>query len=215
MIYISKERPPKSFVEYKQEAGARFDDMPTIVKTDLRQTLLAEQGYLCAYCMTRIADDGAHTKIEHLHSRNPQNELDYQNLLAVCHGGEGCPKKHQTCDSRKGHKELHVSPLDADDMDTIYYDYQGHILSKDESIKQELDQILNLNDEEGYLIHNRQRTLLSFQKQVRKKMGDKPLSSAQMEKLLRLYECGENGKKRPYCGIVIWYLRKRLGLWKK
>lgn len=115
MLYIKKGKLPKSFIEYTREKCARFDDMPSETKKELRRSLLEEQGYLCAYCMRRIADGGAETKIEHLQARNLSNELVYP----------------------------------------------------------------------------------------------------QLEKKLRFYEGGEQGKKVPYCGIIVWYLRKRLGLWKR
>lgn len=215
MLYIKKGKPPKSFIEYTREKCARFDDMPPETKKELRRSLLEEQGYLCAYCMRRIADGGAETKIEHLQARNLSNELVYQNLLAVCHGNEGRPREHQTCDSRKGNRKLQFSPLDIADMNTIYYDHQGHILSTKNGIQQELDDVLNLNDEDGYLIYNRQKTLHLFLKTIRQSLGNKSLTKTQLEKKLRFYEGGEQGKKVPYCGIIVWYLRKRLGLWKR
>ncbi len=63
MIHIQKSNSPKKFQEFKlQNPQAHFDDMPTEVKDTLRQSLLEEQGYLCAYCMNRIRDK---IKIEH------------------------------------------------------------------------------------------------------------------------------------------------------
>lgn len=49
----------------RYQENARFDDMDTIVKKQLRESLLKEQGYLCAYCMKRIGDT-KDVKIEHL-----------------------------------------------------------------------------------------------------------------------------------------------------
>jgi uncharacterized protein (TIGR02646 family) len=83
MITIKKKAVPVSFAQYSKKKRAHFDDMPTEVKNDLRKSLLEEQGYLCAYCMCRIADSGQDTKIEHYRPRDENNELDYNNLLKV------------------------------------------------------------------------------------------------------------------------------------
>ena len=100
MIHIQKGTPPNKFQEFKhQNPQAHFDDMPPDIKSTLRQSLLEEQGYLCAYCMSKIRDK---VKIEHYEPRNTQNELDYSNLLAVCTGNsEGDSFKHQHCDTKK------------------------------------------------------------------------------------------------------------------
>ena len=55
MLYIQKNPPPGTFIQYQKSNGACFDGMDTDVKNALRTALLAEQGYLCAYCMIRRA----------------------------------------------------------------------------------------------------------------------------------------------------------------
>lgn len=52
MRYITKGREPSSLTQYKKQSGAYFDG---VNKEDIRQALLEEQGYLCAYCMRRIS----------------------------------------------------------------------------------------------------------------------------------------------------------------
>ena len=61
-------------MEYRHQINARFDDMDPDVKIQLRESLLKEQGHLCAYCMKRIID-AKDTKIEHFEARTPENEL--------------------------------------------------------------------------------------------------------------------------------------------
>lgn len=60
MRYITKGREPSSLTQYKKQSGAYFDGTN---KEDIRQALLEEQGYLCAYCMCRISAENM--KIEH------------------------------------------------------------------------------------------------------------------------------------------------------
>ena len=85
-------------------------DADADVKKTLRESLLKEQGYLCAYCMRRI-NDAQDTKIEHYKARTPENELQYHNLLAVCKGGEDGLPSARCCDTKKDKLEPYVGIL--------------------------------------------------------------------------------------------------------
>ena len=86
------------------------------LKRRLRESLVREQGQLCAYCMCQIPRGDVPEKIppiiiEHVMARNPADQqdcnqgLDYNNLVAVCHGNQaerGChPYGDLTCDAHK------------------------------------------------------------------------------------------------------------------
>ena len=88
MIYIKKSPPPKGFAAYCRQPGARYSDLSHKAKKSLKQGLLRDQGYLCAYCMGHI--DAGEMKVEHIDSQaiHPELELDYDNLLGCCYGGE-------------------------------------------------------------------------------------------------------------------------------
>ena len=67
-------------------------------KGDVQQSLLIEQGFLCAYCMRRIVMP---PKIEHWVTREksnadkkPKQTVDYDNILAVCNGIQGLKNDH-------------------------------------------------------------------------------------------------------------------------
>lgn len=210
MLYIKKGKIPHEFKVYAALPGSHFDDMPTAVKHSLRAALLEEQGFLCAYCMSGLDEAGTKVKIEHYEARNDDNELDYQNLLAVCNGGEGRAEKHQTCDTHKGDKVLHLSPLRREMIDTIYYTRNGRICSTIPDYQTDLDVILNLNDEDGYLVNNRRNTLQAFQKQVYKRYGKQAVSLEYLQRYRHMYEKKREGKYRPYAGIILWYIDQRL-----
>ncbi len=132
MILIRKSPEPADWRRQRRTPGVDFDGTE---KTVLRDSLLKEQGYLCAYCMKRIrlAKD---VKIEHYQARNPQNQFDYENLLAVCTGNATLLEQNNkvdperfTCDSRKRNQELHINPQNETDMQTVYYDNQGRVYS--------------------------------------------------------------------------------------
>lgn len=214
MIHIKKSTQPKKFQEFKQQnPQAHFDDMPPDIKAILRQSLLEEQGYLCAYCMSKICDK---VKIEHYEPRNPQNELDYSNLLAVCTGNSaGNQREHQHCDTKKGNKHLHVNPQNIDHIKQISYRSDGTIYARDNAdFNADLNLTLNLNDDYGYLKANRKRALDVLKMNIRKIFANKSADRAYLEKLLNFYgNTDENGKRARYCGIIIDYLVKCLKKW--
>lgn len=213
MIYIKKKTEPKSLVEHRCTPGANFDGLD---KTELRECLLKEQGYLCAYCMKRIRNE-KDTKIEHYRARNSENQLEYSNLLAVCYGNQISSdseikygKKRLTCDSMKGNQFLHINPQNKEDMDTIYYDNQGWIYSKNEIYKKDIENVLNLNDPYGYLIENRKAVIDAI---IRKLSIVKTQQEAKeiLLKWKRKYENFSYGEIYPeYIGVIRWYINKQL-----
>lgn len=213
MIYIKKQKEPSSLREHRSTPGANFNSLD---KTELRKSLLEEQGYLCAYCMRRISGD-KDVKIEHYRARNIQNEMEYVNLLAVCTGNETMknsggkvdPDKF-TCDTKKKNKELHINPQNRLDMESIYYDNQGNIYSKNPVYQEDFDYILNLNDRFGFLINNRKNALAAVIKELRKL---KPGQNA-MPLLRRLekwsIQKNKSGEYPEYAGIIRWYIEKQI-----
>ena len=140
----------------------------------IRAELLKEQHYLCAYCMRRIKDDGATTKIEHYLplSENKDRALDYQNFFAVCTGGEK-PKyewpedengvkiePYRCCESVKGdNTKLKIDPRDESMMEHITYTSTGIISFEGlsdyskadvEAIRKDIHQNLRLNGKIKY-----------------------------------------------------------------
>ena len=112
-------------------SGADFDGLD---KTELRENLLKEQGYICAYCMKRIRDE-KDTKIEHYRARNMDNELEYTNLLAVCYGNQittasvtKTGKKRFTCDTMKGNQVLNINPQNQEAKELLVK-YKRKVLS--------------------------------------------------------------------------------------
>ena len=213
MIYIKKGTEPKSLIEHRCTPGATFDGLD---KTELRECLLKEQGYLCAYCMKRIHDE-KDTKIEHYRARNSENQLEYSNLLAVCYGNQIASdsemkygKKRLTCDSIKGNQFLHINPQSKEDMDSIYYDNQGRIYSRNKVYEDDIKNILNLNDSYGYLIGNRKAVIDAI---IRKLRVAKTQQEAKemLLKWKKKYRDVSYGEESPeYIGVARWYIDKQL-----
>lgn len=206
MIYIEKTLEPESLRLHRGTPGSDFDGLD---KKELRQALLEEQGYLCAYCMKRIRNT-KDIKIEHYKARNKENELNYSNLLAVCNGNEGENRNRFTCDTMKGKQELHINPQSKKDMDTIYYDNQGKIYSRNNDYQNDLNTVLNLNDEYGYLIRNRKAAL----KAMREKLMCLKAGQDAMPLLHKLknycYCMNDDGELPEYAGILRWYVEKQI-----
>lgn len=216
MIHIQKGKPPKKFVEFKkQNPRAHFDDMPSDIKAILRTSLLKEQGYLCAYCMSRLHDNHNEVKIEHYKPRNDENELDYNNLLAVCTGNsvDNDPQR-QHCDTKKGNEELHIDPQNATHIMQLSYSSDGTILAKNNPIfTHDLNCTLNLNDDYGHLKENRKSVLKKLTATIHSKYKDKTARLAFVKKTLHSYQTLSQGKYPDYCGIIIDYLTRHLKKW--
>ena len=149
MLYIEKEGLTddinRKIIELrKSEAwkNIREDDTGAIrgvfnnefPKNDVKEILLHEQHGICAYCMRRIHMD-SHSRVEHLVplSKNKDKAIDYNNMLAVCNGGEKVTgdKGHiLCCDANKGETEIILSPFNEIQMNKIAYDRDGKIYTE-------------------------------------------------------------------------------------
>lgn len=205
MILIRKRSIPPSLVRYKRTINASFDSLPKGVKDKIRISLLEEQGYICAYCMRKLRDDSSQVKIEHYIARTEDNELDYKNLLAVCKGNEGESLENQTCDTRKGNREIKINPQKSRDILTVSYTNDGKIKSTNEYYQKDFDDRLNLNGSLG-LMALRKSALDSLKRKLYERRTH--LTRETIEKIYNKYL--EVSVKESYVGIFLWYLQKKL-----
>lgn len=199
MILIKKGKEPKEWLDYRQTPGVEYAAIPP-----LKEALLKEQGYLCAYCMDRIEERTM--KVEHLacRSQHPDKQLDYSNLLACCQGGEGTNERHY--DTSKGNKEISFSPLREECITSLSYSNQGVVSSDHPVWEKEINEVLNLNT--PILKDNRREVLRSLLDQLK----GRGYKRSTLSKLLAIYqEYDADGKRKPFCGIAICFLKKRLG----
>lgn len=213
MLYINKNPiEPQLLVSNRQENGVScYDNLRTETKTAIRKSLLAEQGYLCAYCMKRISLQGA--TIEHYDPQSAQNgtDMSYRNMLGVCDGGaktDGRGNERLTCDKHRGDTSLTVDPLDRYTVDKIKYKRNGIIFSDDPDINNDLDNTLNLNSRHSYLIANRKAVYEELVSAIKRNGGK---SRAFLMHIKEKYEAfDENGKLIPYSGVALYYINKWL-----
>ena len=150
-------------------------------KMRIRESLLAEQHYLCAYCMHPIKNESLHTSIEHWTplSKSKEHALDYLNFVATCKGGSDIrdltPSQRLTCcDAQKGDNDsITLDPRNREMIAGITYLHDGIIVYRDTppfdrlSIQNDIDNVLRLNgklDQEGFC---RQDTSTQLVKQRR------------------------------------------------
>lgn len=209
MRCIDKQPPPESLSQFQRTSeGLGWDSLSTVVKNEIRESLLQEQGCICCYCMSRIEAESS--QIEHwlAQSCHEQQRFDYGNMLAVCEGNKGTSPSSQHCDRKKGDRDLKYNPANPEHRieDRVRYLRDGSITSDDPDFDNQINEVLNLNFRR--LRDNRKNAydglIISLGRSKR------VLTRRQIQNLIEQWTTPINGKLRPYCCVVIYFLRKRL-----
>lgn len=213
MRFIKKGREPNLLRLYREEDYATFKGLPEQTHKVLKDQLLCEQGFTCAYCMQNITYDNM--KIEHWlpqsANRDKSSTLNYVNLLGCCIGNdkEGFGPALQTCDTKKANQPLKYSPaVNRDDINNkIKYLVSGKIESDDITFNEQINSVLNLNLK--MMVDNRLGALGVIKSKLASKKG--PRTKAEIQKMLLLVSNKKpTGKYFAYYGFLMDYLEKRL-----
>ena len=212
MFYIIKGREPASLTQYKKSKEAYFDGFP--YKDDIRQSLLEEQGYLCAYCMRRIKSINEVT-IEHYLPQSKTDTatgLDYRYMLGVCKRNRECAHKNQTCDAHRNNEPLTVNPWSQASISLIsYHQNSGDIFSNDKNIDKDLNITLNLNCADARLSLGRKEALESLKNFILKGHKTGTWNKSILLDVREHYSTkNADGMYMPYIGIILWYIDKRI-----
>lgn len=234
MIPIKKNAPPAILLEKQaiaRERGLSSQDAYKLLnhaeKQIILDSLMKEQGHLCAYCMRKIPDTRPMPEtvdpvtIEHWFPRNPPSHeergqgLDYNNLLAVCSGNRGPRKTRKTrdytCDAKRAHHhpQLILNPCDPITLEKIRYKENGEMFSEDSAIQDDITVKLNLNcvSEAVQLPQARKKVLEVLLDELPTDSEDQLLLYCQ--DVLEMLE-NENDPKTEYSGILIWWLKDYL-----
>lgn len=212
MILIKKNKEPIEWKRYRTTPGAKYKSIDALYKS-----LIDEQGYICAYCMRRIPTrdkvSNENHRIEHVLSRDnhPDKQLDYSNMVICC---PGHIDTEDHCDKKKSSADISFSPTDSTFIDTLSYDSNGNIKSSNSNYDKELNDILNLNA--GLLKINRKSVLTEIVTRIKTyTKNGKSLDKSFINKMIDKYssmKADEDGhlKYLPYCGVAIYYLKKKL-----
>lgn len=209
MKHITKAHEPHSLTQYRLQQHSSYEGYPA--KNDLRNSLIDEQGGICCYCMRRVTVQNM--KIEHwaCQHNHPDKQLEYQNLLAACDGGEGAAKHLQHCDTHKGDEDIKIRPADPNHNceNFIRYQADGPIYSNDARINNDLDRVLNLNLQR--MCHSRKAVLDGALESLRKRRPNGLWTTEFLSaEIGRWANRGAGGQFREYCQIVNYHLLRKL-----
>lgn len=220
----------------KRESG-RYEDVKNdvskndYIRDEVLTSLLEEQGYLCAYCMKEITLKNS--SIEHIIGQNyieddveigKENQINYDNFLAVC-DGKSC-KDNLHCDKNRANyqknRPLFVNPLQNRIMQNIKFSEKGMIyykefleikeieklknhneLDEDSNIKYDLQEVLNLNCEN---LKQKRSSLIN----VLKRLTDNGSNKEKVKKELDKYSSKSNNKYKELSQVAIYFLSKKL-----
>ena len=239
MKLIIKNKTSKGFhrlQKLKRESGTYEDVKNNISKNDYIRdevliSLLEEQGYLCAYCMKEITLKNS--SIEHIIGQNyiennveigKENQINYDNFLAVC-DGKSC-KDNLHCDKNRANyqkdRALFVTPLQNRIMQNIKFSEKGMIyykefleieeieklknhneLDEDSNIKYDLQEVLNLNCEN---LKQKRSSLIN----VLKRLTNNGSNQERVKKELDKYSSKSNSKYKELSQVAIYFLKKKL-----
>lgn len=231
MIPIRKNIEPRELTELRRKAIEKglspenaYRTLKGTTKEKVRNSLLQEQGQLCAYCMCKIPRNDVDAEIapiviEHYVARNPVDGrdvgqgLDYNNLLAVCNGNRADKARNHsfvdlTCDAHRENTEFRkVNPCDPNTLDSIFYTMDGKIDSTDPDVKVDIIDTLNLNCVSSPLVSERESSLSELL--LHMDLIEECDLADYCKNLLSVFQ-SELDNKTPYQGILIWYLQSML-----
>ncbi len=210
MKYIAKDsaNEPTSLKEHRSTPGASYDDCD---KKDIRESLLKEQGYICAYCMQRIKEEFRAGKplatIEHYEPQSADSSedlrLNFRNMLAVCTGNGGFAEDLLHCDKSRGNTPLTIDPRQKKCEKHIRYTSSGTIYSDQEDINTDLHETLNLNT---FYLKNGRKVAIELAKKQLKSWNEGDIKRA----IKKWEQLNKKGQFKPFCQAAIYYLKKKL-----
>lgn len=175
---------------------------------ELRNALLTEQGYICAYCMRRIPvkdqSNSETSRIDHIKCRAHHESLQliYNNMVICCPGNIN---GEEHCDKRKANNSISFTLFtNLLEKSISYSTKNGSIKSSNPTWDNELREVLGLNNK--LLQLNRKSVLDAVIVNLGKQWKIADLNKA----LSKWEEKDQDGKYRAYCGIVRWYLKKAI-----
>ncbi len=221
MEFISKNILPENWNSWFSVNGARTFDYLHAQNNranleEVRNYLLNEQNYLCAYCQKKITTSDS--SIEHViaKSLNIALSTDYYNLVAVCKSQKNDPITNRLhCDKEKENKEItpfvffNKSKVEIN-KNNSYFDVEsnGLIKPKDNLTTELYNQvksfieILNLNH--SALVENRKNKLFALIKSLK--------SNSEVVKWENIFNYIYHNHSLEYKQFLLIYFAKRKGL---
>lgn len=180
------------------------------IRRKLQETLLDEQGFICAYCNTTIhlgeePFDVYQLRMDHLECRtnNPDKTYDYYNIVGSCYpekGRIGFETRH--CDVSKDYLEIpkEIFPT-GESCETVlkFGKVTGIVTAKDPVVKEALNKILNLNC---------QKLKQARKEKFNNVVPDDSLKEEERQRLIKEHSQKDDKKMyKPYAGAIINFLK--------
>ena len=212
MKYIQKSAEPTSLSTWKIKQGAKIPTWKsfgrTVVKGQLLEILLKEQGYICCYC--GVAIDKGNCHIEHFKPQGIDETVrfDYFNLIVSCQGEDQQPRVPVHCGHQKDNwydEKLLVSPLIANCAGFFKYSAAGEILPTEETSKKLAAETtiekLALN------IPKLQRMRQAAIDAELELLADEDFNEEEIRNIIKDYlELNDDGKYQQFCATIVYIL---------
>ena len=231
MLFIDKFKEPPELTNLKESAISNkltpkeaYNTLRNPLKRNVIDSLMREQGAVCAYCACRLPDNRvendniARVTIEHWYPVGENNipgeshGLDYNNMMVVCAGNQGPRKTRRTgeltCDSKRGKRLLKVNPLNTETLKHVWYTSDGVIYSNDKEIQDDLDVKLNLNCISAGIYLPLQRKMVLNEVQSKVLSGD----MNDLEWCNKILNAIKKKPYIPYSDAAVWWLEKHIKL---
>lgn len=182
----NSDRRPQNVEDWTWKSGRS-------IRTDLRKTLMKEQGYICCYCERELVEGDCH--IEHFRPKDkdlyPELMYEYNNLFCSCQKDleEGEPLHCGNSKYNWFDEQLMISPLDPECEDKFEYFHDGTIQAKDgnEAAIKTLEK-LQLGNEK----------LSALRKKAIEPFIDEDISAEEQKKFVEYYLKKKDGKFNPF-----------------
>lgn len=216
MKLIIKGNEPDAWRAHRETSGADYESI-----FELRESLYADQGGICAYCMRRLPKEVRGTTsvnvVEHIFPRTKcqtaQERMDYANMVLSCDGAIGKPSgsknvsfENTHCDEHKQDSLISLSPMNSAFIASLSYTSSGKIKSSNSKWDKELNEVLNLNY--ALLVENRKSAFQGVVSILKKKSR---WTKGHINKFIETYSSRDSdGNYKEYCEAVVWKLKKLL-----
>ncbi|HSF75435.1 MAG TPA: retron system putative HNH endonuclease [Microcoleus sp.] len=207
MRTISKGAEPPSLAAWKRtNPHGRYNQLTKDIRRIIRQHILEEQFYLCAYCCQQIQNiDACHNEHIEAQNLNPGRTLDFSNIVASCNTSSQCGNAHES-------QHLPLTPLMTECETELRFKISGRVKGLSERARVTI-QVLNLGDDE-----KNNRSLIEKRKQLSNALlwtnGIDPNEGLEDEELLEMLISDlsqpQQGNMEPFTPVVINILRSWL-----
>lgn len=216
MRYINnRNKEPEELKKYREETpGVKYDDLGKDRKDIIRNSLLDEQGYICAYCMGRI--DINNCTIEHYisqtrHEDSPYTEEEHKRQSLLYSNMSGvCVNDSTHCDKKRGNTPLLVlDPHDPTCENYITYKLDGTVVPSGLNVDQVNQDITTLGLNCDKLIKFRNATWDEVWERFKINHKKENWTKSMLLDKADYYRSKKKGRKNlykfhAYCNYIAW-----------